>query len=138
MNKEQSQQMFGVDDISVWLNDICCSNTFAKEGKAETVISLLSDVQELSFGNNGDMIRTSINRIKYLLFLSPEEELERRIVGKLMHYLESKGFEVVGDEADNTPLGYGCTWLWRESDLLDLSRQIACALYPGPERRDQV
>lgn len=42
------------------------------------------------------------------------------------------------DEADNTPLGYGCTWLWRESDLLDLSRQIACALYPGPERRNQV
>ena len=96
MNKEQSQQMFGVDDISVWLNDICCSNTFAKKGKAETVISLLSDVQELSFGNNGDMIRTSINRIKYLLSLEPEEELERRIVGKLMRYLESKGFEVVG------------------------------------------
>lgn len=102
MNKEESNQMFGLDNIDAWLDDICCSRTFALEGKAATAISLLSDVQELSFGNNGDMIRVAINRVKYLLDLDPSEELARRIVSKLMHHLEATGFEIVAviDEED--------------------------------------
>ncbi|MHB1098681.1 MAG: hypothetical protein ACYCZR_03925 [Burkholderiales bacterium] len=94
MTKEQSLQMFGVPDIDAWLDYISNTSAFVLGGKTHTAISLLSDLQEeISLGNN---VNTDINRIKYLLDLSPREELERRTVAKLMHYLESKGFEVVG------------------------------------------
>jgi len=97
MNTEQSNQMFGVNNISDWLDAICCSHTFALEGKTALAISLLSDVQELSCTDaNRDTIRTAINRIKYLLDIGPNEELTRRSVGKLIRYLGSKDFEIVG------------------------------------------
>jgi hypothetical protein len=95
MNKEQSSQMFGVDSIGDWLDDISCAHSFTESGKATMAISLLIDAQILTFGDNGKAVRLALNRVKYLLDLSPREELERRTVGKLMRYLGSKGFEIV-------------------------------------------
>lgn len=98
MNKEQSNQMFGLDNIDAWLDDISVSRDFVMGGSARAAVSLLSDVQEdLAIGAHGacERARTSLNRTKYLLDLSPEDELTRRIVSKLMRYLGSKGFDVV-------------------------------------------
>jgi hypothetical protein len=106
MNKEQSNNMFGVGSIEDWVDDICCSWPFIHHGSAVMAISLLSDVQERMQDHNHLAIHRQINRIKYLLDLDPREELTRRIVGKLMRYLESKGFEIVGvsdeEESYNT------------------------------------
>lgn len=99
MTKEQCQQMFGVDSISDWLDFTSLASTFIREGKAAKAVSLLSDVQEVIAVDTYDTYedaRTAINRIKYLLSLSQVEEIERRIVGQLMRYLESKDFEIVG------------------------------------------
>ena len=95
MNKEQSNQMFGVDSISDWFDDISCSHTFTRDGKTAMAISLLSDVQEMAANGMVTASREEINRIKYLLDISSNEELTRRIVGKLMRYLESNNFEIV-------------------------------------------
>lgn len=98
MNKEQSNQMFGVDNINAWLDYISCSHSFALGGKAMIATSLLSDVQEILAIDTYDTYETArraINRIKFLHDLEPGQELERRIVGKLMRYLRSRGFEVV-------------------------------------------
>lgn len=95
MTKEQSNQMFGVDSISDWLDNASVCSPFVLYGKTAMAISLLSDVQEFSFGNNGEAVRTALNRVKFLLDLAPREELERRTVAKLMRYLERKGFEII-------------------------------------------
>lgn len=102
MTKEQNQQMFGVDNINNWLDDICCSHTFAQEGKAEMAISLLSDAQE-QIDCDDFYARTSINRVKYLLNMSADKELTRRIVGKLMRYLESSRYRKIPSTGVWTP-----------------------------------
>ena len=96
MTKTQDQQMFGVDNISDWFDDICCSHTFTRDGKAAMAISLLSNAQEQIEDAELNYARTSINRVKYLLDFHDGETFTRRIVGKLMRYLETNGFVIAG------------------------------------------
>lgn len=95
--------MFG--DIDAWLDNISVSTPYIEGGSRGAALSLLSDIQELSFDNNGEAVRVALNRVKFLLDLDPGQELqelERRIVAKLMRYQERKGFNVaaVSDEGE--------------------------------------
>lgn len=67
--------MFGVEDIDVWLNNIIESPSYRVGGYDPTLMSLLSDVQELLSLDRHEEARQAINRIKYLVITHLEEHL---------------------------------------------------------------